>query len=59
MNEARMLVQLITYHALLQREDLKLQYADIPEKIMALTTDLSNLYLERVLKDEMGKNDGE
>jgi hypothetical protein len=59
MNEARMLVQLITYHALLQREDLKLQCADTPEKIMALTTDLSNLYLERVLGDEMGEKDGE
>lgn len=59
MKEARMLVQLITYHALLQREDLKLQQEDTPTLIMAMTEHLTNLYLEKMVVGEMGEEDDE
>lgn len=48
-SDARFLVQLLTYHALLQRQDMKLGDHEMPEQLMEATKYLSDLYVTEVL----------
>lgn len=49
-NEARTLVQLVTYHALLQREDIKIfSSEELSDHLMTMTTHLADKYLKQVV----------
>jgi hypothetical protein len=50
-SDARFLVELLTYHALLQREDMKLGDHEMPERLMVMTTFYSDLYMKRVFDE--------
>lgn len=48
-SDARFLVQLLTYHALLQRQDTNVWHHGAPEQLMKTTKYLSDLYMKEVL----------
>jgi|DEB19_MinimDraft_3_1074340.scaffolds.fasta_scaffold00018_43 hypothetical protein len=52
MNDARTLVQLVTFHALLQREDVKIfSSARADDQLMSAVLHLSDKYMEKVVGD--------
>jgi hypothetical protein len=51
-SDARFLVELLTYHALLQRKDFNLQLEGVPERIMADTAFFSDLYMREILHED-------
>jgi hypothetical protein len=48
-SDARFLVQLLTYHALLQREDTSLWHHGGPEQLMENTKYYADLFMKEVL----------
>lgn len=50
-SDARFLVQLLTYHALLQRPDMPFENEEFPIRLLAATRLLSDLYMAEILDD--------
>jgi hypothetical protein len=51
-SDARFLVELLTYHALLQHSDMEPGYREMPERLMVMTKFYSDIYMREILHED-------